>query len=162
MNEVNLYCLAACQLYRDIGSRLSLMFAVCINMAHERNKSELKRNTDSNDHETQTKIAASFVAIDISNLGHGAFVDRKINWLYQQKPVQNNSTRNKCFHLWKVPLRPELISAQAGTETNLVFTCRTFGCVAHHTSSLLSPPHQSQCAAIRDCQGARRGVEPCF
>lgn len=96
------------------------MFAVCINMAQ---KSELKLNTDSNDHETQTKIIASFAAIDISNLGHGAFLDRKINWPYQQKPVQNKSTRNKCFHLWKVPLHPELISAQAGTETNLVFIC---------------------------------------
>lgn len=29
---------------------------------------ELKLNTDSNDHETQTKIIASFAAIDISNL----------------------------------------------------------------------------------------------
>lgn len=97
------------------------MFTVCINMAHECNKSELKLNTDSNDHETQTKIIASFAAIDISNLGHGAFLGRKINWPYQQKTVQNNSTWNKCLHLWKVPIHPQLISAQAGTETNLVF-----------------------------------------
>lgn len=145
----------------------TLMFTLRINMAHECNKSELKLNTDSNDHETQTKIIASFAAIDISNLGHGAFLDRKINWPYQQKPVQNNSTRNKCFHLWKVQVRPELISAQAGTGHSWQnqgnnHSSAGLGSAAHHTSSLLSAPHQSQCAAIRDCQGAQRGVEPCF
>lgn len=117
-NEWGKFTLSGCMSAIQRLRQQTLMFTVYINMARECHKSELKLNTDSNDHETQTAIIASFAAIDISNLGHGAFQDRKINW---QRPVQNNSTWNKCFHLWKVPICPELISAQAGTEMNLVF-----------------------------------------
>lgn len=154
-------------------------------------------NIDANKQETQTKVPPPRVQNNSSICCHWHLrswvmlaVYNQINWHNQQNHVQSISTWIKCFHLWKVPTRPVIISVEAWTETTLVFisnsdrirltnifsagcnmilTCQTFFFLKKNKNSsrwkspnVLSVSRQSQCAAIHDCQGAHRGVEPCF